>query len=119
MIVGIVGGGQLGRMLTLAGIPLGLRFRVLDPATEAATDAVAPRVVGEYDDFAALAEFVRGLDVVTYEFENVPVATARWLAERVPVYPPPAALEVAQDRIHEKRFLARAGIPVPEFRAVG
>jgi len=57
------------------------------PAAEAATDTVAPRVIGEHDDFAALAEFVRGLDVVTYEFENVPVETARWLADRVPVYP--------------------------------
>jgi 5-(carboxyamino)imidazole ribonucleotide synthase len=118
MIVGIVGGGQLGRMLALAGIPLGLRFRVLDPAPEAATDPVAERVVGEYDDYAALADFVRGLDVVTYEFENVPVSTIRWLAERVPVYPPPAALEVAQDRLFEKQFFVRAGIPVGEFRAV-
>jgi 5-(carboxyamino)imidazole ribonucleotide synthase len=118
MIVGIVGGGQLGRMLALAGIPLGLRFRVLDPAPEAATDPVAERVVGEYDDYAALADFVRGLDVVTYEFENVPVSTIRWLAERVPVYPPPAALEVAQDRLYEKQFFVRTGIPVGEFRAV-
>ncbi|HEX4592222.1 MAG TPA: 5-(carboxyamino)imidazole ribonucleotide synthase, partial [Gemmataceae bacterium] len=116
MIVGIVGGGQLGRMLALAGIPLGLRFRVLDPVAEAATDPIAERVVGEYDDYAALAEFVRGLDVVTYEFENVPVETVRWLAQRVPVYPPPEALEVAQDRVFEKRFFVRAGIPVPEFR---
>jgi 5-(carboxyamino)imidazole ribonucleotide synthase len=105
-------------MLALAGIPLGLRFRVLDPAPEAATDPVAERVVGEYDDYAALADFVRGLDVVTYEFENVPVSTIRWLAERVPVYPPPAALEVAQDRLHEKQFFVRVCIPVGEFRAV-
>lgn len=118
MIVGIVGGGQLGRMLALAGIPLGLRFRVLDPAPEAASDPVADRVVGEYDDFAALAEFVRGLDVVTYEFENVPIRTVRWLAERLPVHPPPAALEAAQDRLHEKQFFTRVAIPVPEFRAV-
>jgi 5-(carboxyamino)imidazole ribonucleotide synthase len=118
MTVGIVGGGQLGRMLILAGIPWGLRFRVLDPSPEAATDAIAPRVVGEYDNHAALAEFVRGLDVVTYEFENVPVETARWLAERLPVYPPPIALQVAQDRIDEKQFFVRAGIPVPEFRGV-
>jgi 5-(carboxyamino)imidazole ribonucleotide synthase len=118
MTVGILGGGQLGRMLALAGIPWGLQFRVLEPAREAATDPVADRVAGEYEDFAALADFVRGLDVVTYEFENVPVATTRWLAERVPVYPPPAALEVAQDRFHEKSFFTRTGIPVPPFRAV-
>jgi 5-(carboxyamino)imidazole ribonucleotide synthase len=119
MMVGIVGGGQLGRMLALAGIPLGLRFRVLDPAPAAATDPVADRIVGEYDDYAALAEFVRGLDVVTYEFENVPVVSIRWLAERVPVSPPAMALEVAQDRIREKEFFVRTGIPVPGFRAVG
>jgi 5-(carboxyamino)imidazole ribonucleotide synthase len=118
MIVGIVGGGQLGRMLALAGIPLGLHVRVLDPVSKAATDAVADRVAGEFDDYAALAEFVRGLDVVTYEFENVPVGTTRWLAERVPVYPPPDALEVAQDRLAEKQFFTRVGIDGPEFRAV-
>src|SRR5262245_62117331 len=118
MTVGILGGGQLGQMLALAGIPWGLRFRVLEPAREAATDPVAERIAGEYEDYAALADFVRGLDLVTYEFENVPVATTRWLAERLPVYPPPAALEVAQDRLHEKTFFARHGIPVPAFRAV-
>jgi 5-(carboxyamino)imidazole ribonucleotide synthase len=113
MIVGIVGGGQLGRMLALAGVPLGLRCRVLDPAAEAATDPVAGRVAGEFDDYAALADFVRDLDVATYEFENVPVETVRWLAERIPVYPPPAALEVAQDRYAEKDFFHLVGIPVP------
>jgi 5-(carboxyamino)imidazole ribonucleotide synthase len=118
MIVGILGGGQLGRMLALAGIPRGLQFRVLEPSREAATDAVADRIAGEYEDYSALAEFVRGLDVITYEFENVPVVTARWLAERVPVYPPPAALETAQDRLHEKTLFRRLGIPVPAFRGV-
>ncbi|MFO0807024.1 MAG: 5-(carboxyamino)imidazole ribonucleotide synthase [Gemmataceae bacterium] len=118
MTIGILGGGQLGRMLILAGVPLGLRFRVLDPAREAATDVIAPRVIGEYEDFAVLAEFVRGLDAVTYEFENVPVATARWLGERVPVFPPPEALEVAQDRVLEKEFLQRHGVPVPNFQSV-
>jgi 5-(carboxyamino)imidazole ribonucleotide synthase len=118
MKVGILGGGQLGRMLALAGIPLDIRFRILEPAREAATDTVAERVVGEYEDFAALADFVRGLDVVTYEFENVPVATTRWLALRVPVYPPPNALATAQDRLHEKTFFQRVAIPVPAFKAV-
>jgi 5-(carboxyamino)imidazole ribonucleotide synthase len=91
---------------------------VLDPVADAATDALAERVRGEYDDFAALAEFVRGLDVATYEFENVPVATARWLAERVPVHPPPEALSVAQDRVEEKSFFRSLDIPTPEFRAI-
>ena len=118
MTIGILGGGQLGRMLILAGIPLGLRFRVLDPVREAATDGLAERVTGEFEDFAALAEFVPGLDAVTYEFENVPVATTEWLAERVPVFPPPAALAIAQDRIAEKQFFTSLQIPTPAYRAV-
>src|SRR5437660_1122560 len=78
----------------------------------------AAHLVGEYEDYAALAEFVSGLDCVTYEFENVPVGTAVWLAQRVPVFPPPAALEVGQDRISEKTFFQQLGVPGPAFRAV-
>ena len=84
---------------------------------EAATDAVAERVVGEYDDYAALADFVRGLDVVTYEFENVPVATARWLPNACRCSRRPS-LEVAQDRVEEKKFFRRVGRSAPAFRAV-
>lgn len=119
MTVGILGGGQLGRMLALAGLPLGLRFRFLDPAREAAVDELGERVIGEYEDYAALADFVRGLDCVTYEFENVPGLTARWLADRLPVFPAPEALEVAQDRVREKTFFADLGVPVPRALAVG
>jgi 5-(carboxyamino)imidazole ribonucleotide synthase len=118
MMVGILGGGQLGRMLALAGLPLGLRFRVLDPGREVAAATVAEHVVGEYDDYAALADFVNGIDCVTYEFENVPVKTARWLEQRVPVFPPVVALEVGQDRISEKNFFQDLGVPGPTFRAV-
>lgn len=118
MNIGMVGGGQLGRMLALAGVPMGFRFRVLDPQPDCPASVVAGQVVGEYDDYAALAEFVTGLDVVTYEFENVPVATARWLADRVPVYPPPGALEVAQDRWHEKTFFRDLGADGPRFACV-
>src|SRR5204862_7212342 len=118
MKVGILGGGQLGQMLALAGLPLGLRFRVLDPGRDVAAAAVAEHVVGEYEDYAALAEFVSGLDCVTYEFENVPVGTAVWLAQRTPVFPPPAALEVGQDRISEKTFFQTLGVPGPACRAV-
>jgi 5-(carboxyamino)imidazole ribonucleotide synthase len=118
MRIGILGGGQLGRMLALAGLPLDLSFRVLDPSRGACAAAVADHQVGEYEDYAALADFVAGLDVVTYEFENVPVETARWLSLRVPVFPPPEALEVAHDRYAEKLFFTRVGIPVPPYRAV-
>lgn len=116
--IGILGAGQLGRMLALAGYPLGLRFRLLDPASDAPAGQLAAHQAAEYADAAALAQFAAGLDVVTYEFENVPVATARALAERVPVYPPPGALEVAQDRLAEKTFFQHLGIATPPFAPV-
>src|SRR5262245_2435456 len=115
MIVGILGGGQLGRMLALAGYPLGLRFRFLDPAAEAPAEHLAERVAGAYEDLEAIRQFAAGLDLVTYEFENVPVTTARFLAQRLPVYPPPAALEAAQDRLSEKTFFRQLDIPTPPF----
>jgi 5-(carboxyamino)imidazole ribonucleotide synthase len=118
MIVGVLGAGQLGRMLALAGYPLGLRFRFLDPTPDSPAGQLAEQVVGRYDDQAALDRFAAGLTAVTYEFENVPVAAAHYLAERVPVFPPPAALEVAQDRLAEKTFFARLGIPTPPFAPV-
>jgi 5-(carboxyamino)imidazole ribonucleotide synthase len=118
MTIGILGGGQLGRMLALAGLPMGLKFRILDPAPSPPAAVAAEHVLGEYDDHAALADFVAGLNVVTYEFENVPVTAARWLAERVPVYPPPAALAAAQDRLTEKTFFQNLGVPTPGFRAI-
>lgn len=119
MLVGVVGGGQLGRMLALAGYPLGLRFRVLDPAPEAPAGRVAPQVVGAYDDHEALVRLAEGAGVVTYEFENVPVGSARFLLDRgAVVLPPPEALEAAQDRLVEKALFREVGLPVPELRAV-
>lgn len=117
-VVGILGGGQLGRMLALAGYPLGLRFRVLDPAAEVPAEHLAERVAAGFEDYDALAAFARGLDVLTYEFENVPVATAQFLARFLPVYPPPQGLAVSQDRLTEKTFFQGLGIPVPPFVAV-
>ena len=107
MVVGVIGGGQLGRMLGLAGIPLGLSFRFLDPAPDAPAGAVGELLVGAYDDADLLARLADGADVVTYEFENVPVEAAR----RVGAVPGPAALEAAQDRLAEKRLFRRLGIP--------
>ncbi len=119
MRVGILGGGQLGRMIALAGHPLGVTCTVLDPADDCCAARVCRHVRGEFDgDYAALYELVLASDVITYEFENVPVETARWLAERVPVYPPPRALEVSQDRVTEKLFLQSLGVPTPPFAAV-
>jgi len=118
MTIGILGGGQLGYMLALAGYPLGLHFRFLDPSPEAPVGRIAHRVTAEYVDEPALEKFVHGLEVVTYEFENVPVQAARFLAERVAVYPPAVALEEAQDRLREKRLFQRLGIPTTEFAEV-
>ena len=118
MKVGILGGGQLGWMLARAGDPLGIRCRFLDPSPEAPAGRTGELVVGAYDDPAALDRFAAGLTLVTYEFENVPVGSARRLAERVRVLPPPQALEVSQDRLTEKRFLESVDIPVPPGRPV-
>jgi 5-(carboxyamino)imidazole ribonucleotide synthase len=118
MTIGILGGGQLGYMLALAGYPLGLHFRFLDPSPEAPVGRIANRVTAKFDDKQALERFASGLEVVTYEFENVPVESARFLAERVPVYPPPAALENAQNRLCEKRLFQKLGIATTEYAAV-
>ncbi|MGE0227679.1 MAG: 5-(carboxyamino)imidazole ribonucleotide synthase [Dehalococcoidia bacterium] len=119
MIVGVLGGGQLGQMLALAGIPLGLRFRFFEPAEDSCVDGIGERVRAEYDDLVALARFADGLDVVTYEFENVPVAAVEFLGTLVPhVYPPVGALAVAQDRLQEKTFLEAQGVPCPPSAAV-
>jgi 5-(carboxyamino)imidazole ribonucleotide synthase len=115
--VGVLGGGQLGRMTALAGYPLGLTFRFLDTG-EPPVAPLAELIDGPFDDPATLDRFAAGLDVVTYEFENVPVAVAQRLAQKLPVYPPPEALETAQDRLSEKTLFSRLGIPVPGFQAV-
>lgn len=113
--VGILGGGQLARMMVLAGAPLGLRFMVFDPAADACAVQVAPLQVGNFDDTEALAAFAAKVDVITFDFENVPAASAHWLAERKPVFPNPAALAVAQDRLSEKTLFQELGIALPAF----
>ncbi|WP_240097091.1 5-(carboxyamino)imidazole ribonucleotide synthase [Thermomonas flagellata] len=116
--VGILGGGQLARMLALAGAPLGLRFLVLDSAADACAGQFAPMVVGDYTDPAALADFAARIDVATFDFENVPAESAQWLTGQVPVFPNPRALAVAQDRLAEKTLFRELGIPVPPFADV-
>jgi 5-(carboxyamino)imidazole ribonucleotide synthase len=116
--VGILGGGQLARMLALSGAPLGLRFLVMDSSPEACAAQFAPMVVGDYRDESALAEFASRIDVATFDFENVPAESARWLSERVPVFPSPRALATAQDRLAEKTQFVELGIPVPDFAPV-
>ena len=118
MTVGVLGGGQLGRMLALAGIPLGLDFVFLDPSPSAPARAVGRHIVAAYDDEAALADLAAAASVVTYEFENVPGRVAERLAATHPVWPPPTALAVAQDRLEEKRLFERLGIPTASHVAV-
>jgi len=116
--VGILGGGQLARMLALSGAPLGLRFRILDTVADACAGQFAPLIVGDYRDGSALAEFASQVDVATFDFENVPAESAQWLSERVPVFPNPRALSIAQDRLAEKNLFRELGIPVPAFADV-
>jgi len=117
--IGIIGGGQLGRMLAMAAARLGYRTIVLEPQADCPAAQVANRqIVAAYDDTNALEQLATASDVVTYEFENVPVGAAEMLVARVPVYPPARALEVAQDRVTEKNFLNGIGIPTAEFRPV-
>jgi 5-(carboxyamino)imidazole ribonucleotide synthase len=111
VIVGVIGGGQLGRMLALAGLPLGLSFRFLDPSPDAPAGEVGELLVGTYNDAALLDRLADGAAVVTYEFENVPVEAAR----RVDAVPTAVALEAAQDRLAEKRLFRRLGIPTAPF----
>jgi 5-(carboxyamino)imidazole ribonucleotide synthase len=117
MRIGVVGGGQLGRMLGLAGIPLGFEFRFLDPSPQACAGAVGGQLVAAYDDETALRELAEWADVVTYEFENVPVRSAEVLeAAGAPVRPGAEALRVSQDRLDEKEFFRELGIatsPLP------
>ena len=119
MIVGSVGGGQLARMLALAGTPLGLRFVFLDPADDACAAPLGEHLCAAYDDRDALARLATLADCVTFEFENVPAdSLVNELAERVPLYPAPAALAVAQDRLSEKHLFHRLNIPTAPFAKV-
>jgi len=125
MMVGILGGGQLGRMIALAGIPLGVRCRFLDPSSDAPAGQVGELVVGEFTDRKVLRAFAKGLDVVTYEFENVPVEAVEFLStlkrkdgSPLPVHPNANALRTAQDRLLEKQLFERVGVKVPPYAKV-
>ena len=116
--VGIVGAGQLARMLALAGLPLGLRFVMIDPAPDACGAVLGEHLCRNFDDPQALDLLALKCDVVTYEFENVPASAMARLAEQVPVYPNPQALAISRDRLTEKTLLRELGIPVPPFQSV-
>jgi len=116
--IGILGGGQLGRMLAIAAARLGLKAHVFEPGAAPAGD-VARLTTAGYDDAEALRAFARSVDVVTYEFENVPAGALDMIEGIVPVRPGRRALAVSQDRLEEKAFLAGIGIAVAEHAAVG
>ncbi len=113
--VGILGGGQLARMMALAGAPLGLRFLLLDNVADACAGQFAPMLVGDYRDEQILAQFAENVDVATFDFENVPAESARWLSNKIAVFPSPHALAISQDRLAEKNLFRELGIGVPEF----
>ncbi|MEO5624419.1 MAG: 5-(carboxyamino)imidazole ribonucleotide synthase [Dokdonella sp.] len=116
--IGILGGGQLARMLALAGAPLGLRFLVVDSAEDACAGQVAPLLRADWRDFAALADFARRIDVATFDFENVPADTAHWLTQHTKVFPNPHALALSQDRLAEKNLFREIGLDTPAFAVV-
>lgn len=118
MRVGVLGAGQLARMIALAGVPLGLDFIFLDPAADACANRLGESLVGDYNDPKLLAQLAERADVVTYEFENVPAEVAEFLASHTQVHPSPKALAVAQDRLIEKTFFHDIDIPTPAYAAV-
>jgi 5-(carboxyamino)imidazole ribonucleotide synthase len=118
--IGILGGGQLGRMLALAAARLGFKCHVLAPSPDAPAFDVVHRVTcADYNDTEALDRFAADVDVVTYEFENVPAETATFLSARVPVLPDPNILATTQDRLAEKTFVSGLGIGSAAFASVG
>lgn len=115
MRVGILGAGQLARMIALAGYPLGLDFIFLDPSKDACANKLGEHLHGDYSDPRLLAQLAEAADVVTYEFENVPADVAEFLTSHTQVHPSPKALAVAQDRLIEKNFFRSVEIPTPNF----
>jgi 5-(carboxyamino)imidazole ribonucleotide synthase len=117
--VGVMGGGQLGRMFAIAARRMGYRVHTFSPDEDTPTGQLADReVAARYDDEAAVRDFARGVDVLTFEFENIPVQTVAWAAEHCEVRPAASVLHICQHRLREKEFLDKAGIPLPGFMSV-
>ncbi len=118
-VIGILGGGQLGRMTALAAAALGYRCHIFAPETDSPASQVTDlTTVAAYDDEAALAEFASSVDVVTYEFENIPIETAHFLASRKPLRPSAQILAISQHRGAEKAFAVEHGVSVAPYRLV-
>ncbi|ACU91158.1 5-(carboxyamino)imidazole ribonucleotide synthase [Desulfomicrobium baculatum] len=118
MIIGVLGGGQLARMLAMAGLPLGFDFVFYDPAPDPCAAPLGKHMRGEYSDRIMLSRFAQRVDLVTYEFENVPAECIEFLSQITPVHPGAQALACAGDRLREKSVFQELGIPAPAFRAV-
>lgn len=116
--MGILGGGQLARMMVLAGAPLGVRFRVVDPVADTCAGQLAPLLNEDWDAFDKLEAFARDIDAATFDFENVPAETAEWLTARTRVAPNARSLATAQDRVLEKNLFRQCGLPTTEFADV-
>jgi 5-(carboxyamino)imidazole ribonucleotide synthase len=119
MKVGVIGGGQLGRMMALEGYPLGFSFRFYDPSHESPGGQVAERFNSAFEDPQALDRFASGLDLATYEFENLPLSAAQRVASRVSYFfPPIKALQIVQDRLTQKNLFRRLNISTTPFERV-
>ena len=117
--IGVMGGGQLGRMFAIAARRMGYRVHTFSPDEDTPTGQLADReVAARYDDEAAVFDFARGVDVLTFEFENIPAQTVEWCARFCEVRPAGRVLHIAQERLREKEFLADAGLPLPPFARV-
>ena len=116
--IGVLGGGQLGRMMGLAGIPLGFAFRFLDPGADACAGATGELMQAAFDDADGARALAGRVDVMTFDFENVPDSTARAVEEHCPLYPPPGALGACQDRLAEKTLMDELGVAVGGYHRV-
>ena len=116
--IGVLGAGQLARMLALAGIPLGFKFLYVDPSHSSPASLLGEQIVAPFEDATALQKLADSSDLITYEFENIPVSVVRKLAHTRSVFPPPIALESSQDRLLEKQFFNQHGIDTAPFYPV-
>jgi 5-(carboxyamino)imidazole ribonucleotide synthase len=116
--IGVLGAGQLARMLALAGIPLGFKFLYVDPSHSSPASWLGEQIVAPFEDATALQKLADSSDLITYEFENIPVSVVRKLAQTRSVFPPPIALESSQDRLLEKQFFNQHGIETAPFYPV-
>ena len=116
--IGVLGAGQLARMLALAGIPLGFKFLYVDPSHSSPASLLGEQIVAPFEDATALQKLAESSDLITYEFENIPVSVVRKLAQTRSVFPPPIALESSQDRLLEKQFFNQYGIDTAPFYPV-